>query len=152
MTESLLCLDSSVLIKLLAAEEPEDQREAAARLMERAYAGWRMIAPAFAWVEVGSSLRKKVRQGTLPWEEAERLWSEFGLLPIEYVELPAARKRAWEIAERHGLATLYDAAFLACTELAHPSESTVREYWTADEELLRRLGADMPAYVRRLGE
>ena len=152
MGEDVFCLDTSVLIKFLVAEEPVEQGEAAERLMLRALVGGRVVAPAFAWAEVGSVLRKKVRQGLLQQQQAEQLWSKFGSLPIEFVDLPAMRDRTWELAEHYGLATLYDAAFLACTELAPAPEPVVREFWTVDGELLRQLGEMRPPYARLLGE
>ncbi|MBW4684489.1 MAG: hypothetical protein KME40_05180 [Komarekiella atlantica HA4396-MV6] len=43
---------------------------------------------------------------------------------------------------QHGLAALYDAAFLAC------AESTSAEFWTADAALVRQL-TPRPAYSER---
>ena len=148
MTERLLCLDTSILIKCLATDE---HTEAAVRLLEGAVRdGARLVAPAWAWAEVGSVLRKKLRAGLLQPDEARALWDAF--LPIEYVDARALRVHAWEFAERHRLPTLYDAAFLACTELA-PSDDAdaTREFWTADEKVLASLGTPRPAYVHRLG-
>ena len=71
-----LCLDTFVVVKLLI---DEDQSDAASRLI------WelcRLIAPAFLWAEVGSVLRKKVRQG-LPESLANEAWEQFRSVPIE---------------------------------------------------------------------
>jgi predicted nucleic acid-binding protein len=83
-------------------------------------------------------------------DDAVAIWLAFLDLPIEYVDLPGLRVRAWEIAERTELPTLYDAAFLACTEVAPADEPAAREFWTADAELLDYLGVNRPAYVRQL--
>ncbi|MBI4491459.1 MAG: type II toxin-antitoxin system VapC family toxin [Chloroflexi bacterium] len=152
MTEVVRCLDTNIWIRYLVGEEPPELAAAARRLVWDATPSGRLVAPAWAWAEVGSVLRKKVRQGQIEWGEAETLWARFGQLPIEFIDTPAVRNRAWEIAGQFGLPTLYDATFLACTEMAPASEPAVREFWTADDELLRRLGARRPAYVRRLGE
>jgi predicted nucleic acid-binding protein len=88
-----------------------------------------------------------VRQGILSREEANALWDEFSHVPIVYLDFPELRARTWELAEQHGLLTLYDAAFLACTELCPADEPTVREFWTADQRLLADLGARRPGYV-----
>lgn len=149
--EGVICLDTVVWIKFLVTEEPLALSDAATLLVHRALTTARLVAPAFAWAEVGSVLRKKVRQAHLRGEEAEELWDRFLQIPIDYLETPELRKRAWEIAERYTLATLYDAAFLASTELAPVSDGALREFWTSDEELLRALGADRPGYVRQLG-
>jgi len=95
-------------------------------------------------------LRKKVRQGLLQSEQAEELWERFLALPIDFVDTPDLRIRAWEIAERFGLSTLYDAAFLACVEVSPAAESAVGEFWTADRELVRQLGDRKPPYVQQL--
>ncbi len=151
MTETLLCLDTSVLIKFLTAEEPEEQADAAERLILRALNGdARIVVPALAWAEVGSVLRKKVRQALLDYGEAQILWSRFLMLPIDFVDAAHLRNRAWDISEEFGLPTLYDAAFLACAESAPDTEETIREFWTADEVLLRQLGENKPRYVHRL--
>jgi predicted nucleic acid-binding protein len=152
VAELLCCLDTSVLIKSLVVEEPREQAAAAADLLLRCLSEGRLVAPAWAWAEVGSVLRKKLRQGLLTAREAGSLWSSFCELPIEFLDSPAMRRRAWELAERYDLPTLYDAAFLACTELASALPEAGREYWTADDELLRRMEPQRPAYVRRIGE
>jgi predicted nucleic acid-binding protein len=150
VTEAIFCLDAGVWIKFLVAEEPVELSDAAARLVLRALTTGRLVCPAFAWAEVGSVLRKKVRQELLTTEQARELWTRFGELPVEYVDVPAMRARAWQLAQRHALPTLYDAGFLACTELAPESDSAVREFWTADQTLLNSLGSNRPAYVRDL--
>lgn len=151
MLEAVVCLDTGVWIKFLVAEEPAGLSDAAAQLVRRALTSDRLAAPAFGWTEVGSVLRKKMRQGILWPEQAEDLWVRFGQLPIEYIDARELHGRAWEIAERYALPTLYDAAFLACTELAPAPTGAVREFWTADEELLRSLETNRPSYVRQLG-
>jgi len=149
VTERLVCLDTSILIKNLATDE---QTPAAASLVEGAVrdGAW-LIAPTFAWAEVGSVLRKKLRQGLLLPDEAAALWTAFLDLPIEYVDTRPLQERTWQIGEQYGLPTLYDAAFLACTEVALAPTDAEREFWTADHELLRQLGAQPPVYVRQLG-
>ena len=73
MTEEIQCLDTSVLIKFLVAEEPEELGDAVQRLVLRVLLNGRLVAPAWAWAEVGSVLRKKVRMGLLQPEEAQDL-------------------------------------------------------------------------------
>ncbi len=148
MIERLLCVDSSAVAEYLV---PDAHADAATRLVAGGLGSQtRWVAPAFAWAEVGSVLRKKVRSKQLRGDEAARLWDDFNDLPIEYVDFPVLRQRAWEIAQRFGLPTLYDAAFLACTEVAPAPVDAVREFWTADQGLLRSLGQQLPPYVRSL--
>ena len=139
----VLCLDTSVLISYLVADENEPQADAL--VLEAVLGTARLIIPAFAWAEVGSVLRKKVRMGLLTIEEAQGCFEDFSNLPIDYINGESVRARSWELAEQYQLPTLYDAAFLACAE----SESA--EFWTADEVLLRKL-SPCPSYVHQLRE
>lgn len=147
----LLCLDANVWIKLLVFEDPPALRAAARRLITRVELGSAvLVAPAFSWAEVGSVLRKKVRTAELTEADGRDSWQDFSTRPIAYVDTPRVRARAWEIAQQYNLPTLYDAAYLACTELAEVEDPGEREFWSADERLLVYLGDQMPSYVRQL--
>lgn len=152
MSDLLLCLDSNIFIKALVPEEPEEQGIEAERLLRLSEAGALLVAPSWSWAEVGSVLRKKVRQLALSSEEADAAWARYCALPISYVDFPALRARSWELAVRYGLPAIYDATFLACAELAPALDPVEREFWTADRALVRALGADRPVYVRQLSE
>lgn len=150
MTERLICLDTSVIIKYLT---PEEHKEEATDLVLNAILdGVRLVAPAWVWAEVGTVLRKKVRAGLVTSEAADTVWESFRRLPIESVERPNLATRAWEIAKRYNLPTLYDAAFMACVEVVPAADGAIRQFWTADSALVRQLGGEKPAYVRVLGE
>ena len=139
-----LCLDTSVLIQYLVPEGLQVQAEAL--VLEAVENTVRIVAPAFAWAEIGSVLRKKIRAGLITSEEAQGCFDDFCQLPIEYIDTDQIRAKAWEIAEQYQLPTLYDAAFLACTE----SVGMVCQFWSADKTLLNQLGQKL-AYVRELG-
>ena len=139
-----LCLDTSVLIQYLVPEGLQVQAEAL--VLEAVENAVRIVAPAFAWAEIGSVLRKKIRAGLITSEEAQGCFDDFCQLPIEYIDTDQIRAKAWEIAEQYQLPTLYDAAFLACTE----SVGVRCQFWTADKTLLNQLGQKL-AYVRELG-
>lgn len=148
MAERLVCLDTTVLIKYLT---PDEQEEAATRIVQDALEdGTRIVAPTWAWAEVGSVLRKKMRAGLLLVTETDAIWEAFLDLPIDFIEMQTLRRRTWEIAAHYTLPTLYDAAFLAGTELVDAAPDAVREFWTADQALLVRLAIDRPAYVHQL--
>ncbi len=140
-----LCLDTSVAIAYLVPEQLQIQAEAL--VLEAVENAVRMVAPAFAWAEIGSVLRKKLRAGLLTDEEAKGCFDDFCQLPIEYIDTVEIRARAWEIAEHYQLPTLYDASFLACAE----SIGANCQFWTADKTLLNQLGQKL-SYVRELGE
>ncbi|MCM0592881.1 MAG: type II toxin-antitoxin system VapC family toxin [Gloeotrichia echinulata IR180] len=138
----VLCLDTSILIAYLV---PDENEPLADNLVLEAIAGnGCLVSPAFAWAEVGSVLRKKIRMNLLTRKEAEGCYQDFCNLPINYINEELLRVRAWEIAEQYQLPTLYDAAFLACAE----SEKAL--FWTADKVLLNKL-LPLPTYVNQLG-
>ena len=139
-----LCLDTSVLIQYLVPEGLQVQAETL--VLEAVENTVRIVAPAFAWAEIGSVLRKKIRAGLITSEEAQGCFDDFCQLPIEYIDTDQIRAKAWEIAQQYQLPTLYDAAFLACTE----SMGVGCQFWTADKTLLNQLGQKL-AYVRELG-
>jgi predicted nucleic acid-binding protein len=150
VNEDLICLDTTIWIKSLTREEPRDEGAAARRLVLRTVASAQVIAPAWAWAEVATVLRKKVRMRLLRAEQAEEFWLEFSPFPIDFIDSPELRTRAWEIAAQFDLPTLYDASFLACTEVVPIEGGGAREFWTADRVLIRQLGTARPAYVRLL--
>lgn len=139
----VLCLDSSVLIPYLTPEEYSEKAEAL--LLEAISGSLRMVAPSFAWAEVGSVLRKKVRRGLLTLNESLACFEDFQQLPIEFIDHADLRTKTWAIAAQHDLSTLYDAAFLAC------SEDCGAEFWTADQTLINSL-SPCPDYVYSLSD
>ncbi|WP_413171277.1 type II toxin-antitoxin system VapC family toxin [Anabaena azotica] len=139
----VLCIDTSVWIPYLI---PEIYQPQARNLLTEALSlDIRLIAPAFAWAEVGSVLHKKMRIGVITKEEAQGFFEDFCELPIDYIEEETIRVKSWEIAAKYSLSTLYDAAFLACSEM------TSAEFWTADAALVRQL-TPKPDYLREIGE
>ncbi|MEK6620545.1 MAG: type II toxin-antitoxin system VapC family toxin [Chloroflexota bacterium] len=149
MRDRLLCLDASVVVKYLTAEAGHP--EAAELIRSALESDAILVAPSWAWAEVGSTLRKKSRTKHLTRHEAQLSWSRFLRLPIEFIDDDVLRRRSWEIADEFGLPSMYDAAYLACTETAYAGPDPTRELWTADRELLRQLGSRRPAYIRELG-
>lgn len=139
----VLCLDTSVLVPYLVPEQFSSKAESL--ILQGIEASARFVVPSFAWAELGSVLRKKIRMGMLTAEEAQACFEDFGQLPLEFMDNPAIRQRSWVLASQHGLPTLYDAAFLACTELCSA------EFWTADQALVKQL-SPCPDYVHALGD
>jgi predicted nucleic acid-binding protein len=137
----VLCLDSSVLIPYLTPEDHSHKAEIL--ILDAISSSLPMVAPCFAWAEVGSVLRKKVRRGLLTLDESLACFEDFQQLPLEFIDRADLRAKAWAIASQHDLATLYDAAFLACAELCGA------EFWTADRVLVNSL-SPCPDYVRSL--
>ncbi|OKH20213.1 twitching motility protein PilT [Hydrococcus rivularis NIES-593] len=139
----VFCLDTSVLVSYLVPDEHEPQADTL--VLEAVSGAARLVAPAFAWAEIGSVLRKKIRMDLLTAEQAQGCYEDFCNLPIDYINEESVRMRSWELALQYQLPTLYDAAFLAVAE----SESA--QFWTIDRVLLNQL-SPRPAYVHELGE
>jgi predicted nucleic acid-binding protein len=130
-----VCLDSSVLIKVLTWEEGS---ELAARLLERIFESNQVVVlSGFAWAEVGSVLRQKVTRKEIEPDEADAAWEKFcGLRLLVCREGENLWNLAWRISVEENLPTLYDAAYLAVSELAaKESDGGKCLFWTADEKL-----------------
>jgi predicted nucleic acid-binding protein len=152
MAENLCCFDTSIVVMALTEEVPVEASASAARLLDRAVISGRLVAPAWAWAETGSALRKKVRQRLLSEAEAEDFWQTFCQLPIEYLQSAELRAQAWIIARRYNLLTLYDASFLACIEIQDQEVQSTAEFWTADAQLVRDLGSAIPPYIHTIDD
>ncbi|ACV64147.1 PilT protein domain protein [Desulfofarcimen acetoxidans DSM 771] len=135
---SYVCLDSSVLIKLLTWEEGSD---AAAELMEEIAANeLSIVLPSFAWAEIGSVLRQKALRKEIMVEEAEESWRIFRRLRnITYMDDEEVMNTAWQISTEEKLSTLYDASYLAVAETVTKQSNEVCELWTADKRLVNSL-------------
>jgi len=135
---SYVCLDSSVLVKLLTWEDGSD---AAAELMERVVANeLSVVLPSFAWAEIGSVLRQKVLRKEIAIEEAEESWRIFRRLRnITYMDGDEIMNTAWRISTEEKLSTLYDASYLAVAETVAKQSNEVCEFWTADKRLVNSL-------------
>ncbi|GBF31951.1 nucleic acid-binding protein [Desulfocucumis palustris] len=143
---SYICIDSSVLIKLLVNEEGSEEASA---LMEKVI-GQRMavVLPDFAWAEVGTVLRKKAARKLITREQAEIAWEafySFGVLT--FINDVAVMRAAWRIAEKEKLSTLYDAAYLAVAEIISRQDEEECQFWTADERLANSVNKK---YIRLL--
>ena len=139
-----VCVDASLAVKVVVTEPDSDKADAL--FDEWANNGTRLIAPAFFDVETDSILRQKVvlRRELMP-EQAETAWAKLQNMPIEQLSVGGQRQRAWEIAVNLGLATVYDATYLALAELRRC------EFWTADERLLNRVKGTL-SFVKWLGD
>jgi len=146
---SYICLDSSVLIKLLVNEEGSDK---AASLMEMVVNNrMTVVLPDFAWVEVGTVLKKKVARGLISPEQADIAWESFNSLGvITFVNDISVMRAAWRIADEEALPTLYDAAYLAVAEILSRQNGEECVFWTADKRLINSLGG-RKQYVKLLG-
>lgn len=137
-----LCLDASVLVKLYL---PEPGSEDATRLLEWALDhDADLLGPAFVLAEVLSVLRKHAHRGVVLPKQAEAALESLLVLPIRQVDGREVYERAWRIAGELDLPVIYDAVYLAVSELNGVT------FWTADRELFER--ANDRGYLRLLGQ
>ena len=133
-----ICIDTSVFIKLFFEEEDSFKAKV---LMQKVIEDNQIIVlPSFAWAEMGSIFRKKIRTKQVNLQHASEMWNSFTSFPgIEYVNEVSIMDRAWKISCYYDLPTLYDAAFLAVVEEIRDRTGQSCEFWTADERLINSL-------------
>jgi predicted nucleic acid-binding protein len=76
-----------------------------------------LLAPTLLRSQTLSLLHEAVHQGELPTEIARERLIRVGKMPIRLLGDAVLRRRAWEIADRLGWATTYDAEYIALTVL-----------------------------------
>ena len=93
--------------------------------------GYELLAPTLLRSQTLSVLHEAVQRGEIPADVArdrlERIWK----MPIRLLGDAVLRRRAWEIADRLGWASTYDAEYVALTLLQADA------FVTLDEELAR---------------
>jgi predicted nucleic acid-binding protein len=138
-----ICLDSSVIIKVLTWEEKSEE---AAEIFNKIINKKQIILlPEFAWAEIGSVLRKKIRMKLLDKKDADILWDSFiNLGNIEFIHFSEISTLAWEISKEENLPTLYDAAFLAVCE-----KYEIEEFWTDDKKLINSIKSNK-SYIKKI--
>lgn len=143
-----VCLDTSVLVKFFLEEEDSDI--ATALIQAVIEKDQTIVLPSFAWAEFGTVLRQRQRKQALSGSEAGAVWQKFTGFPgIEYVAGNDVMKRAWSLAQDLNLPTLYDASFLAVTEIMAENSRETVDFWTADEKLVSLVG-ERKQYLRPL--
>ena len=92
-------------------------------------AGHELLAPTLLRSQVLSSLHEAVQRGEIPADVARERLAWIGKLPIRLLGDGVLRRRAWEIADRLGWSSTYNAEYVALTQLR--ADALV----TLDEEL-----------------
>jgi predicted nucleic acid-binding protein len=106
----------------------------------------RLVAPTLVRSQVLSMLHEAVQRGDLPDAVGREHLARFGALPIRLLGDGVLRRRAWELADRLGWASTYDAEYLALTELQADA------FVTLDAALAERAAAIVPvAPIEALG-
>jgi predicted nucleic acid-binding protein len=143
MSAAEVVVDASLALKWVVEEPYSDEAHA---LLSR----WRdnrrrVLAPALFLYEVTNALAKRMQRRQLTLEQSKerlRFFLESGPL---LKQIGVIHPRALELMERFGLATAYDAHYLAL------AESERCECWTADERLWNSVKREL-AWVRWIGE
>ena len=127
-----ICLDASVLVKLYL---PEPGSESAENLVTRALAqGVDLLGPTLLLTEVLSVLRQNIQRARITRKQSDVAATSLLALPIELVDGVDVHKRAWQIASDLNLPVIYDAMYLAVSELRQA------QLWTADRVLFQKAG------------
>ena len=133
MSISPVCVDASVVVKLVASHEDTVIQD----LWERwSRDGCQIVAPALLFYEVPNAVYHAVKYGTVSEMAAVDALQAALSLPIQVHTQPDLHQRALLIAQRFGLPATYDAHYLALAELYGA------EMWTADRRLVDRCQQD----------
>ncbi|HET7676522.1 MAG TPA: type II toxin-antitoxin system VapC family toxin, partial [Candidatus Limnocylindrales bacterium] len=90
-----------------------------------------LLAPTLLRSQTLSALHEAVHRGQIPADVARDRLARIGRLPIRLLGDAVLRRRAWELADRLGWASTYDAEYLALTQLQADA------FVTMDEALAR---------------
>ena len=140
---SQICVDASVVLKLLLFETDSEKAHAL-------WASWieqdvQAVAPCHLAFEVVSVIRNHVYRRSISAEAGQLAFEAFGAQDITLVHPERLDERAWELAEQYGRPTACDAHYLALAELLGC------DLWTADRRLINALKGASP-WVKWLGD
>ncbi len=111
-------VDTSVVLHLTGGEvEVADAHE--------------LLAPTLLRSQVLSALHEAVHRGEVDAEAARDQLARVNRMPIRLLGDAVLRRRAWDLADRLGWASTYDAEYLALTQLQADA------FVTLDEDLAR---------------
>ncbi len=77
----------------------------------------RLLAPTLLRSQVLSALHEAVQRGEIPADVARERLARIGKMPIRLLGDGVLRRRAWELADRLGWASTYNAEYVALTQL-----------------------------------
>jgi len=77
----------------------------------------RLLAPTLLRSQLLSILHEAVQRGDVAAETAREHLARFGKMKIRLLGDAVLRRRAWEVADRLGWASTYDAEYVALTQL-----------------------------------
>src|SRR5881396_2935171 len=90
-----------------------------------------LLAPTLLRSQTLSALHEAVQRGEIPADVARDRLTRIGRMPIRLLGDAVLRRRAWDLADRLGWASTYDAEYVALTQLQADA------FVTLDAELAR---------------
>jgi len=90
-----------------------------------------LLAPTLLRSQTLSALHEAVQRGEIPADVARERLTRIGKMPIRLLGDAVLRRRAWELADKLGWASTYDAEYIALTQLQADA------FVTLDAELAR---------------
>ena len=97
-----------------------------------------LLAPTLLRSHTLSSLHEAVHRGEIPADVGRERLARVARMPIRLLGDAVLRRRAWELADRLGWASTYDAEYLALTQLQADA------FVTLDRELARSVEPLVP--------
>jgi predicted nucleic acid-binding protein len=76
-----------------------------------------LLAPTLLRSQTLSALHEAVQRGEIPADVARERLTRIGRMPIRLLGDAVLRRRAWDLADRLGWASTYDAEYVALTQL-----------------------------------
>jgi predicted nucleic acid-binding protein len=76
-----------------------------------------LLAPTLLRSQTLSALHEAVHRGEIPADAARERLARIGKMPIRLLGDAVLRRRAWDLAERLGWASTYNAEYVALTQL-----------------------------------
>ena len=76
-----------------------------------------LLAPTLLRSQTLSTLHEAVHRGEMPADDARELLDRIGRIKIRLLGDAVLRRRAWEVADRLGWSSTYDAEYIALTQL-----------------------------------
>jgi len=90
-----------------------------------------LLAPTLLRSQTLSALHEAVQRGEIPADVARERLARLGRMPIRLLGDAVLRRRAWDLADRLGWASTYNAEYVALTQLQADA------FVTLDAELAR---------------
>ena len=80
-------------------------------------AGHKLLAPTLLRSQTLSALHEAVQRGEIPADVARERLMRIGRMPIRLLGDAVLRRRAWELADKLGWGSTYNAEYVALTQL-----------------------------------